>query len=118
MPVDDSEPFDDGRRQPVKVEAFLVWAEQLDMASDEAICLPNRVLTGCTTPTRDASRERVAIGLSRHQPEPTLAILELVDQVQLVVALDRLGIRFAAASRIAHRISIKVVSPCWSSTIR
>jgi hypothetical protein len=45
--------------------------------------------------------KEIAVGLSRHQPQPALALLELVDQVQLVVALDRLGIRLRR--RIANR---------------
>ena len=40
-------------------------------------------------PARHAGEERRPVRLCRNEPEPCLPLLELIDQVQLVVALDR-----------------------------
>ena len=91
--VDNRQALDDHGRQPVKVKRFLIGTEQLDMAAEEAVRLTDRILAARRGVPGDASGERRPVCLRREEPEARLPRLELVDQVQLVVALDCLRVR-------------------------
>ena len=104
--IDNRQALDDHGRQQLKVKLFLVGTRKLDMAAEEAVCLADRILAARRGVSGDARGERRPVRLRREKPEARLRRLELIDQVQLVVALDcprvRLRSRIADSGQDQH----------------
>jgi hypothetical protein len=91
--VDERQALYHDRGQAGQVQGLVIEVGEFGLAAEEALGLADQVLTARMVGARDAGEERRAVGLGRDQPEVRLALLALVDQVELVVALDRLLVR-------------------------
>ncbi len=103
--VDDGQAFDDDGGEPAEVEWLVCGAGELEAAAEETVGLADRVLgSGFGAGSGwalDVREERGLVSLGGDQPEALLALLELVDEVQLVVALD--GLLVGAGRRVPDR---------------
>jgi hypothetical protein len=99
--IDNRQPFHHNCRQPVQIQRLIVGTEQLDVASEKAVCLTDQIRPPDPGAASDAGEERRPVGLRGNQPEVRIPLLELVDQVQLVVTLNRLRVRLRC--RVADR---------------
>ncbi len=99
--IDDRQALHHDPGQAAQIERLIIRAKQFGLAPVEAVCLANQILSSGMATSRDAREERLAVGLGGDEPETVLALLELIDQVQLVVTLDRLpvGLRRRVANR-------------------
>ena len=86
--VDSGEPLHDHTCEALKVKRFVVRTEKLDVASKEPVCLPDTILAASVSTALYARVERRPVGLSRDEPEPGLAVLKFVDEIELVISLD------------------------------
>ncbi len=103
--IDNREPLHHDPGQAVHVERLRIGPRQLHLAAEEPVRLADRVLAAGIGAARDTGEERRAVRLGRQQPETRVAVLELVDQVQLVVPLDRQRVRRrrGATNRAQHQ---------------